>query len=123
MQSEAALGINLGVRPMSFRNSSCLLVLTSLLAIEASAAFAQVSRLEPIGRTDKESQPNTAAASSSGIEVTKTAFVNGENVCGVIRIKNTGRQPASVSAIADSLEVHFPSFVSPPAGLGAGSTR
>src|SRR6478735_2757413 len=37
-----------------------------------------------------------AADSSPSIEVTKTAFVDGQNVCGAIRIKNTGVQPAVV---------------------------
>src|SRR5262249_10858388 len=48
--------------------------------------------------------------------------VKGQNICGQIRIKNTGRQAATVSGIADSLEVHFPGNITPPAGLPSGST-
>jgi hypothetical protein len=64
---------------------------------------------------------NKAADSSPSIEVTKTAFVDGQNVCGAIRIKNTDGQAAVVIGVADSLEVHFPSSATPPP-LPAGSS-
>src|SRR5205085_4082670 len=62
-----------------------------------------------------------AAAGTPGVDVSKTAFIDAQNVCGAIRIKNVGQKPVSVSAVADSLEVHFPKKVPPPP-LPAGST-
>ena len=62
------------------------------------------------------------AAGTASVKVTKTAFVDGQNVCGVIRITNVGQHPAILSGVADSLEVHFPRKVIPPP-LPAGSTK
>src|SRR5262245_28425099 len=89
-------------------------------AFAQSAGLSNLARITTVRENAKDSPDNVAAVPSSGIEVSKTAFVSGENVCGVIRIKNSSRQSATVTAIADSLEVHFPSFVSPPPGLMPG---
>ncbi|MBI3834428.1 MAG: hypothetical protein HY287_08885 [Planctomycetes bacterium] len=91
------------------------------------SAFAQSDlriypgRLNEAGAIAKDSPTNTAAAGGLTIEVSKTASVDGQNVSGVIRIKNTGAQSVTVSAIADSLEVHFPR--DGVSSLPAGSTR
>jgi len=105
-------------------------VLTASLicaAMSTDMAFAQARAIGDLARLMQNRQPakdpsvNVAAVSGPSIDVSKTASVNGQNVCGVIRIKNTGAQPVTVSAIADSLEVHFPREA-PPAALSPGST-
>jgi hypothetical protein len=88
----------------------------------AQRAFDYQGRLTDGRSPAKSSLTNVAAANSTGVEVIKTAFVDGQNVCGAIRIKNVGSQSATVSGIADSLEVHFPRDASSGA-LPAGSTR
>ncbi len=59
----------------------------------------------------------------TSIEVSKTASFDGRFVSGTISITNVGENPAIISGMADSLEVHFPKkkgFVPPP--LPGGST-
>jgi len=99
------------------------------LAIIFAPGAALAQRTAPIykGRlkaagVPAESSPTNAVAVAAGVEVSKTAFIDGQNVCGAIRITNIGVQPAVLSAMADSLEVHFPGAVPPPP-LPAGSTR
>ncbi|MCH7697904.1 MAG: hypothetical protein IH865_03045 [Chloroflexi bacterium] len=58
----------------------------------------------------------------TSIEVRKTADSDGRFVSGTISITNVGENPAQISAIADSLEVHFPRRFTPPP-LPEGSTR
>ena len=53
-------------------------------------------------------------AGPTSIEVEKTADFDGRFVSGTISITNEGENPAHVSAIADSLEVHFPLDSAPP---------
>lgn len=79
------------------------------------------ARLSTKRAPTKDSTVSIAAASNPSLLVSKTARVEGPDVCGVIRITNTGFGPVTVSGIADSLEVHFPNNVPPP-GLTAGST-
>ena len=60
----------------------------------------------------------------TSLEVSKTAESDGRFVSGTIDITNVGENPARISAIEDSLEVHFPrrrGFTPPP--LPDGSTR
>ena len=90
-------------------------------AFAQSAAPIYPGRLEEAGAPAEGSPTNTAAASSASITVSKTAFVDGQNVCGAIRITNVSGQTAFVSRVADSLEVHFPLNTTPPP-LPAGST-
>ena len=78
------------------------------------------SRLSDVG-TDKVRNSNVAAMSNPRLLVSKTASVSGQNVCGAIRITNFGMAPVTVTAIKDSLEVHFFNNIPPP-GLTAGST-
>jgi len=60
---------------------------------------------------------------STSIEVSKTASFDGRVVSGTISITNTGENPAVISAMADSLEVHFPrKGRSTPPPLPGGST-
>jgi len=98
----------------------------SLVVAFTKGASAQSVRLTGLGRVGA-AQPTTdgsvkvAAAGAPSIKVSKTAYVDGQNVCGTIRITNAGEQSAIPSAVVDSLEVHFPLTVSPPA-LPAGST-
>jgi len=66
---------------------------------------------------------SATAASTTGIQVGKTAYVDGQKVCGAIRITNVGLETVTVSGVVDFLEVHFPRKVPIPAGLDAGSTR
>lgn len=61
------------------------------------------------------------SVNASSIEVSKTSFVDGNDVCGTIRITNVGEHAAVLSDVVDSLEVHFPAKVDPPP-LPAGST-
>jgi hypothetical protein len=56
------------------------------------------------------------------IKVNKTASFDGRFVSGTISITNGGENPAIISAIADSLEVHFPKKLTPPP-LPDGSTK
>ncbi len=58
----------------------------------------------------------------TSIEVRKTADFDGRFVSGTISISNAGEHPAHISAIADSLEVHFPNrsdFTPPPLPEGS----
>ncbi len=101
-----------------------LLLLTIVLA--PTAAFGQRSASHDDGRLQQtgnktERQSNVAVAGNPSLLVSKTASVNGQDICGVIRITNTGFGPAAIVGIADSLEVHFFNNVPPP-GLTAGST-
>jgi hypothetical protein len=93
----------------------------SLGLMFTDTALPQITRVSDqprpseIGAAMKESQTNVAAAlSGSQFVVSKTAFVDGEDVCGVISIRNGGGQPAIIGSISDTLEVHFPS-AAPPA--------
>lgn len=70
-------------------------------------------------------QPVTIYAEVVGptsIEVSKTADFDGRYVSGTISISNVGENPAIISAIADSLEVHFPRKDKYPPPLPEGST-
>lgn len=58
----------------------------------------------------------------TSIEVSKTAEFDGRFVSGSIWITNVGENPALISAMADSLEVHFPRKVKTPPPLPEGST-
>jgi hypothetical protein len=69
---------------------------------------------------DDEGQDTGSVASGQGLVVSKTAYVNGPDVCGQIRIFNFSGFPANVIGIVDWLEVHFPNNVPPP-GLVSGS--
>lgn len=60
-------------------------------------------------------------AGPTSIEVEKTADFDGRFVSGTISITNEGDNPAHISTVADSLEVHFPEGVG-PAPLPPGST-
>ncbi len=103
--------------------SLALAVCGTVMAIAPTRARAQLSvqRLDPL-TAPVEGSPATAATTTS-IEVTKTAFVDGAEVCGEIHIRNTGSSPVSVSGVVDFLEVHFPRKATIPPGLPAGSTR
>jgi hypothetical protein len=57
----------------------------------------------------------------TSIEVSKTADFDGRFVSGTITIANVGENLALISALADSLEVHFPRKFTPPP-LPEGST-
>jgi hypothetical protein len=57
----------------------------------------------------------------TSIEVSKTASFDGRFVTGTISTTNVGENPAIISAVADSLEVHFPGRMAAPP-LPAGST-
>ncbi len=61
------------------------------------------------------------ALGPTGIKVTKTASVAGTVVSGTISITNVGQNPAEISSLVDTLEVHFPKGVTPPP-LPPGST-
>jgi hypothetical protein len=77
-------------------------------------------RLRKVGPAVMDSR-TALAVSATGLSVSKTAFVDGQDVCGTIRITNNSGSPATIDDPRDLLEVHFPSGVS-PAGLSPGST-
>jgi hypothetical protein len=110
-----------------FSTAMVLSVIGLLAALSADAVRAQSIAPVKQGRLTegsvriKGSPTNVAVLGAASVKVSKTAFVDGQNVCGAIRITNVSGQPAIVSGMADSLEVHFPLNVPPPA-LPAGST-
>lgn len=109
------------INAIKFVQITWLILVTSFVNMAAAQeAIDPASRQrEKVGTS--RSQTNTAGSSGAGIEVSKTAFVDGENVCGAIRITNVGGQLATISKIVDSLEVHFPRDGS--SSLPAGSTK
>jgi hypothetical protein len=105
-------------------SASTAFVLLSALSSDPATAQSKASPDEV--RLDKTSVPlrgsyrATAADNGLRIKVSKTAYVNGQEICGTIFIKNESSLPATVTGLADSLEAHFPSQVTPPS-LPAGS--
>ena len=100
----------------------CCLTVALMVGIATSDARAQLAVQPRLARTkgSAEGAQTAAATSTASIEVSKTASVSGQNVCGTIRIRNNGGQTVTVTGIADSLEVHFPKKTS--TSLPAGST-
>ena len=102
-----------------------ILLLTIVLApnhtLAQSVAPIYEGRLK--GDASIESSPTGAGAGAASVEVSKTAYIDGQKVCGEIRIKNSGQSPVSVTGVVDFLEVHFPKMVTPPPALLPGSTR
>ena len=97
------------------------ITLTPCVAIAQTTRVDDRARMSDAGVAVKNWQTDVTAAAGPRVAVSKTAIVDGQNVCGVIRVTNGGGQPVLVTAIADSLEVHF-SRTTPPAPLPAGST-
>ena len=90
----------------------------------ACALFLPSCMTEPadeVASQDNKADTTSFSVNASSVEVTKTAFIDGQDVCGTIHIMNVGENPATLSDVADSLEVHFPGNVTPPP-LPAGST-
>ena len=104
---------------MTYQTFFLIVILGPIQGLAPAALTLPERHSNPRGQ-DKE-DGGIAAVNLPSIEVRKTATVNGHQVCGVISVKNTGRETVSVAAIADSLEVHFPSGVD-SGGLPAGST-
>src|SRR3989304_3246085 len=61
-----------------------------------------------------QTTPAAANGGPTSIAVSKTASQDGGFLTGTISITNKGDNPAIISAIADSLEVHFPRNLPPP---------
>ena len=109
--------------------TALLVWIPSLFLAVPGAHRALAQSLSPVDRAslsdrvpiEKLRSQTAAAGGGPSIRVSKTAFVDGQDVCGLIRITNTGSSEVSVTAVADSLEVHFPRTVTPPP-LPAGST-
>lgn len=104
------------------------IIALSLSLLLTDAALPQITRVtdEPrtpeVGAAMKDAPTDVVAAlASPRLTVSKTASVDGENVCGAITFANSGGQPAIITAIVDSLEVHFPRTMPAPP-LPAGST-
>jgi len=109
-----------------FLSTSAWVVTMWLMAASTGGASAQIVRLAGLSRVGADQpttdgSPKVTPAGGPSIKVSKTAYVDGQNVCGTIRITNAGGQSAIPTAVVDSLEVHFPLTVSPPA-LPVGST-
>ncbi len=78
-----------------------------LAALSADLALAQ-SRFAPYsgtaeksGASDGSGQISAVVVSGPNLRVSKTAFVDGHEVCGVIRITNSGGQAATITGIAN----------------------
>ncbi len=109
------------VGTLAVGNIFLFIALFTEVALAQSSARSGQGRLEEAGVSAKGTPTNVAAASSAKLLVSKTAYVSGQDVCGVIRMTNIGWSPAIVVDIADSLEVHFYSNI-PSFPLPTGST-
>lgn len=62
------------------------------------------------------------AKGGSSLSAATSASVSGSNVSGVITVTNSSSKSETVRTLRQTLEVRFPSGVTPPAGLPAGSS-
>ena len=71
---------------LAFRTSLLLAALAADFALAQSIAPIDQGRLKEGSVSPRGSSTNTATVSSASITVSKSAFVDGQNVCGAIRI-------------------------------------
>jgi hypothetical protein len=103
----------------------CIMVVVLMglnLNVRLAAAQSGLQSSTPQSREQKgqDAPSEGAVAGNPTLVVTETAYLNGQDVCGQIRIFNFSGVPANIVNITDWLEVHFPNNV-PPAGLVTGS--